>query len=306
MGLPNPVVNQSKNVNIRPQETELRYESKLAVTWKRFKKNKLAVTGLIVFTLIVLIAILAPWISPSKPDVYDILDSNLKPSAKHPFGTDSMGGDIMTRVFYGSRVSLTVAMLTMLCSVTIGVIYGSISGFFGGIIDNIMMRIVDAIQSIPTFFLLLIVASLMVPTMWSTIFVISIFGWTGLARIVRGEILSIKRRDFIEAARATGEKNKSIIFFHVLPNAIAPIVVIATLDIASVILSEAALSFLGLGIQPPTPSWGNMLTSAQDLTTVLDYPWAPIFPGMFIIVTVMAVNFIGDGLRDALDPRMKQ
>ncbi|MDP4171314.1 MAG: ABC transporter permease, partial [Bacillota bacterium] len=237
---------------------------------------------------------------------YDILDSNLKPSAKHPFGTDSMGGDIMTRVFYGSRVSLTVAMLTMLCSVTIGVLYGSISGFFGGIIDNIMMRIVDAIQSIPTFFLLLIVASLMVPTMWSTIFVISIFGWTGLARIVRGEILSIKRRDFIEAARATGEKNKSIIFFHVLPNAIAPIVVIATLDIASVILSEAALSFLGLGIQPPTPSWGNMLTSAQDLTTVLDYPWAPIFPGMFIIVTVMAVNFIGDGLRDALDPRMKQ
>lgn len=306
MGVPNPVINNQQNVKINNPEQELKFESRLTVTWKRFKKNKLAVTGLFIFTLIVLIAIFAPWISPHKPEVSDILDSNLPPSKKYPFGTDSMGGDIMTRAFYGARVSLTVAMLTMVCSVTIGVIYGSVSGFFGGIIDNVMMRIVDAIQSIPTFFLLLIVASLIVPTMWSTIFVLSIFGWTGLARIVRGEILSIKKRDFVEAAKATGEKNKSIIFFHVLPNAIAPIIVIATLDIAAVILSEAALSYLGLGIQPPTPSWGNMLTSAQDLTTVLEYPWIAIFPGLFIIITVLCVNFIGDGLRDALDPRMKQ
>jgi peptide/nickel transport system permease protein len=169
-----------------------------------------------------------------------------------------------------------------------------------------MMRIVDAIQSIPTFFLLLIVASIVVPSIWSTIFVLSIVGWTGMSRIVRGEILSLKQRDYIEAARATGETKTSIIFYHILPNAFAPITVIATLDIASIILYEATLSYLGLGIQPPTPSWGNMLTSAQDLTVVLDYPWIIVFPGLFIIITVLAVNFIGDGLRDALDPRMKQ
>jgi len=146
----------------------------------------------------------------------------------------------------------------------------------------------------------------MVPTIWSTILVLSIFGWTNMARIVRGEILSLKTRDYIEAARATGETNASIIFYHILPNSIAPIIVIATLDIASIILSEAGLSFLGLGIQPPTPSWGNMLTAAQDLTSIIDYTWTIIFPGAFIIITVLCVNFIGDGLRDALDPRMKQ
>jgi peptide/nickel transport system permease protein len=203
-------------------------------------------------------------------------------------------------------VSLGVAFLAMLCTVTVGVIYGSVAGFFGGFVDNIMMRIIDAIQSIPTFFLILIVAAIMAPTLWSTVFVLSVFGWTGMARIVRGEILSLKRRDYIEAARATGETNKSIIFYHILPNAIAPIIVIATLDIASVILSEASLSYFGLGIQPPTPSWGNMLTAAQDLTSILDYTWVIFPPGLFIILSVLCVNFIGDGLRDALDPRMKQ
>ncbi len=304
MSIPNPAMEPT--VNSRNIEKEMKIESRAAVIWKRYRKNKLAVIGLIIFVLIVLMATFAPLLSPHKPEVFDILDSSLKPSKKYPFGTDAMGGDVMTRSFYGARISLSVAILAMICTVSIGVIYGAIAGFFGGLVDNTMMRIIDAIQSIPTFFLLLIVASLVVPSLWSTVFVLSIVGWTSMARIVRGEILSLKRRDYIEAARATGERSSSIIFYHILPNAVAPIIVIATLDIAANILAEASLSFLGLGIQQPKPSWGNMLTSAQDLTSIVDQTWTIIPPAFFIIVTVLCVNFIGDGLRDALDPRMKQ
>jgi peptide/nickel transport system permease protein len=310
MGIPNPSVNNSP-IKVKA-EKDMKIESKSAVIWRRFKKNKLALVGLIFFTLVCLMAIFAPFLTPYRPDVYDILDSFLPPgedpySGKwHLMGTDSMGGDIWTRIVFGARISLSVALLAMVCTVSVGVIYGSIAGYFGGWVDNLMMRIVDAIQSIPTFFLLLIVAAIITPSLWSTVLVLSVFGWTGMARIVRGEILSLKKRDYVEAAKATGEKKAATIFYHVLPNAIAPITVIATLDIAGNIIAESALSFLGLGIQPPTPSWGNMLTSAQELTTVVDYMWIILFPGAFIILTVLAVNFIGDGLRDALDPRMKE
>lgn len=313
MGIPNPSVNSPVQLKTpKTAEKDLKIESKASVIWRRYKKNKLAVIGLIVFSIMCFLAIFAPLLTPYKPDVYDILDQFLPPGEDpftgkfHLMGTDSMGGDVWTRIVFGARISLSVALLACICTVSVGIVYGAISGYFGGWIDNIMMRIVDAIQSIPTFFLLLIVAAIITPSLWSTVLVLSVFGWTGMARIVRGEILSLKKRDFVEAARATGEKKASTIFYHVLPNAIAPITVIATLDIAANILAEASLSFLGLGIQPPTPSWGNMLTSAQELTTVMDYVWVIIFPGSFIILTVLAVNFIGDGLRDALDPRMKE
>jgi peptide/nickel transport system permease protein len=311
MGIPNTSLNGLEPIK-STRDKEYKIESKASVIWRRYKKNKLAVLGLVVFTLMCLMAIFAPFLTPFRPDVYDILDSFLPPGKDpyagkfHLMGTDSMGGDVWTRLVFGARISLSVALLAMVCTVTIGIIYGSVSGYFGGWIDNLMMRIVDAIQSIPVFFLLLIVAAIVTPSLWSTVFVLSAFTWTGMARIVRGEILTLKKRDFVEAARATGEKKAATIFYHVLPNAIAPITVIATLDIAANILAEASLSFLGLGIQPPTPSWGNMLTSAQELTTVMDYIWVVIFPGSFIILTVLAVNFIGDGLRDALDPRMKE
>jgi peptide/nickel transport system permease protein len=309
MGIPNPTINSSVKIQTGK---EMKIESKATVIWRRYRKNKLAVVGLFFFTLICLMAIFAPFLTPYRPDVYEILDSFLPPGENpytgkmHIMGTDSMGGDVWTRIVFGARISLSVALLAMVCTVSVGVIYGSIAGYFGGWVDNLMMRIVDAIQSIPTFFLLLIVAAIITPSLWSTVLVLSVFGWTGMARIVRGEILSLKKRDYVEAAKATGEKKASTIFYHVLPNAIAPITVIATLDIAGNIIAESALSFLGLGIQPPTPSWGNMLTSAQELTTVMDYMWIIIFPGAFIILTVLAVNFIGDGLRDALDPRMKE
>jgi peptide/nickel transport system permease protein len=304
MGVPNP------SVSLKPAapkiDRDVKIEKKSTVVWRRFRKNKLAVVGLSFFILVCLMAIFAPMLTKYRPDVYDIMDGFMPPSKKYIMGTDSMGGDIWTRIVFGARISLSVALLAMVCTVSVGIIYGAVSGFFGGWVDNIMMRIVDAIQSIPTFFLLLIVAAIITPSLWSTVLVLSVFGWTGMARIVRGEILSLKKRDFVEAAIATGETKASTIFYHVLPNAIAPITVIATLDIANNILAESSLSFLGLGIQPPTPSWGNMLTSAQELTTVMDYLWIVIFPGSFIVLTVLAVNFIGDGLRDALDPRMKE
>jgi len=309
MSLPVPS-NQPQNPNQAATKSEWAeqgaIESRIKAIWKRYKRNKLAVFGLYVFILLLLVAICAPLISPYDPETFDIIDQYLPPSLDHPFGTDELGGDVMTRIFYGSRVSLTVAILATLVTLVIGILYGAISGFVGGIVDNILMRIVDAIQSIPTFFLTLIIAAMMVPTMWSTILALSIFGWTRMARIIRGEILSIKRRDYVEAARATGEGGFSIILYHILPNTIAPIIVIATLDIAGNIIAESTLSFLGLGIQAPTPSWGNMLTTAQELSTLLEHVWVAIFPGVFIILAVLSVNFIGDGLRDALDPRSKK
>lgn len=304
----NKIVTETGNTSsvIIENSDEYKIERRITVIWRRYRKNKLAVLGLIVFSIIILIAIFAPLLTSHNPEVFEIEDAYTAPNKEHILGTDTMGGDVLSRVFFGGRISLGIAIIATFFTVAIGVIYGSISGFVGGIVDNIMMRIVDAIQSIPTFFLLLIVASLVVPSFWSTIFVLSIFGWTGMARIVRGEILTLKRRDFVEAARATGESKFSQIFYHILPNGVSQIIVIATLDIAGNILAESALSFLGLGIQPPTPSWGNMLTSAQDVSTILDYEWMAIYPGLFIIITVLCVNFIGDGLRDALDPRMKQ
>jgi peptide/nickel transport system permease protein len=305
MSLPNPI--RDNELEIRKEWAEQGgIETRGAAIWKRYKKNKLAVAGLVMFSMLIFIAIFAPWISPHDAFEFELMDSNLPPSLEHPFGTDNLGGDVMSRAFYGARISLTVAIVAMIFTVAIGVSYGSIAGYFGGVVDNIMMRIVDAIISIPSLFLLLLIASIVIPSVWTTVFVLSVVGWTGMSRIVRGEILSLKQRDYVEAARASGEKKASIIFYHILPNAIAPVTVIATLDIAGNILAEAGLSFLGLGIQAPTPSWGNMLTQAQDLSTLLMYPWIAIFPGLFIIIAVLSVNFIGDGLRDALDPRMKQ
>jgi peptide/nickel transport system permease protein len=285
---------------------EGKFENQYYVVWKRFKKNKMAVLGLIVFSTFILMGIFAPWITPHDPIIGDLMVADQPPSTEYWFGTDSVGGDVFSRCVYAARVSLTIALVAMFISVSVGIIYGSISGYVGGWVDNVMMRIVDAISSFPTFFLLLGIAAVIPPSMWTTILVISLTGWVGISRFVRGEILSLKRRDYVEAAQASGETKGAVIFRHILPNAMGPIIVIATLDIAGIILAEAGLSFLGLGVQPPTPSWGNMLTQAQDLATLQIYPWNAIFPGMFIMLSVLAVNFIGDGLRDALDPRMKQ
>jgi peptide/nickel transport system permease protein len=281
-------------------------ESRISALWRRYKKNKFAVAGLTVIIIYILLAVCAPFISQYDPESFDIMDGDLPPSWNHLFGTDSMGGDVFIRALFGARVSLSVAVIATTITLAFGVVYGAVSGYFGRVVDVIMMRIVDALQSIPSFFLLLIIAAIMVPSMWSTIIALSSFGWLSMARIVRGELLSLKQRDYATAALVTGESKRAIIFYHILPNAIAPIIVIATLDIANNIIAEATLSFLGLGIQPPTPSWGNMLSSAQELVTLTTYPWTAFFPGLFIMIAVLAVNFIGDGLRDALDPRQNK
>ncbi|WP_274363297.1 oligopeptide ABC transporter permease [Paenibacillus thermotolerans] len=306
MSLPNPAATPANGPQVQNDwSMQGKIESRGAAIWKRYKKNKLAVAGLVVISIYILLAICAPLFSEYNPEGLDLMNADMPPSLSHPFGTDSLGGDVFIRSLYGARVSLTVAFVAMVITVAIGVSYGAVSGYFGGVVDAIMMRIVDALQSIPSFFLLLIIAAIMTPSLWSTILAISLLGWMSMARIVRSEILSLRQRDYAVAAIATGETKPSIIFYHILPNAIAPIIVIATLDVAGNILYEATLSFLGLGIQPPTPSWGNMLSAAQELVTLTMYPWVAVFPGLFIMIAVLSVNFIGDGLRDALDPKMK-
>ncbi|MFQ6056531.1 MAG: ABC transporter permease [Methanosarcinales archaeon] len=227
---------------------------------------------------------------------------NQPPSLSHPFGTDDFGRDVLSRVIYASRVSLSIGFVAVAIALTIGIFMGSISGYYGGFIDQIIMRLVDIWMSIPALILLIAMVAVFGPGLFKAMILIGILSWAGIARIVRGQFLSLREQGFIEAAKSVGANDFKIIFKHILPNAMAPIIVNATLFLADVILLEAGLSFLGLGAQPPTASWGNMLTDAQKyLRTAW---WIAVFPGLAIFLTVISFNFVGDGLRDALDPRM--
>lgn len=300
------------------------FNAKLKTFWKRFKKNKFATIGLFILTLLYASAIFAPLLSTYDPNgvVDDILFTDRAPSftewkdfnidgqetmfKPNYFGRDEMGRDVFTRCLYAGRISLSVGFVSVGISVTIGTIYGAIAGYFGGWVDNFMMRIVDAIMAMPILLLLITVMAIFPPSIWSVMIVLGITGWTGLARFVRAEFLSLKKRDFAEAAKGIGCKDSRIIFKHILPNAMAPIIVSATMGIAGAIMSESTLSFFGLGVQPPTASWGNMLNNAQELSTMVSAPWKAFYPGALIFITILSFNFFGDGLRDALDPRLKQ
>jgi peptide/nickel transport system permease protein len=297
---------------------------KLKIFWRRLRKNKFAVIGLCVLIILYTLSFLAPVIAPypeeGTPD--DILFIDRAPSfasyedynmngelvkfKPNFFGRDELGRDVFSRCLYAGRVSLTIGLVSVGISILIGTLWGCIAGYYGGWIDNIMMRIVDAIMCIPTFLLLVTVMSLFKPNIFNVMIVLGITGWTGIARFVRAEFLSLMKRDYAEAAKAIGAKDARIIFRHILPNAMAPIIVAATMGIAGAILAESSLSFFGLGVQPPYASWGNMLTNAQELNTMLLSPWKAFYPGMLIFITVLSFNFFGDGLRDALDPRLKQ
>ena len=297
---------------------------KLKIIWRRLKKNKMAVLSLIVLIILYSSAIFAPLIAPYDPEgtADDILQVDRAPSFRsyedytmegelvkfrpNLFGRDELGRDVFSRCLYAGRISLSVGFVSVGISVIIGTIWGCIAGYYGGIIDNIMMRIVDAIMAIPTFILLVTVMALFTPNIFNVMVVLGLTGWTGIARLVRAEFLSLMQRDFVEAAKCIGAKDKRIIFRHVLPNAVNPIIVSATMGIAGAILAESALSFFGLGVQPPTASWGNMLMNAQELNTMVNTPWKAFYPGMLIFITVLSFNFLGDGLRDALDPKLKQ
>ena len=225
-------------------------------------------------------------------------------SAVHVLGTDELGRDVLTRAIYGGRVSLYIAFLTVLVALSIGTLVGSLAGYFGGTLDVVLMRIVDVFIAIPALFLLILIASVYHPGVTGLALVLASLSWPGVSRLVRGEFLSIKERDYVSAARVVGASNARIIFRHVLPNATSPIIVAATLSLGNVILTETALSFLGMGVQPPTPSWGNMLSNSQQY--LYRAPFLIVIPGFFIFVTVLAANLAGNGLRDAMDPRMSE
>lgn len=277
--------------------------SQFGLVWREFRKNKLAIAGGIYLVLIFLVAIFANQIMP-----YDPLKINPSyamgepkpPSALHLFGTDEMGRDLFSRALSGSRISLSVGFVAVGISTLIGVLLGSLAGFYGGRLDNILMRLADIFLSLPTFYLILTVNFLLKPSIFNIMVVIGLFDWMGVSRLVRGEFIRIKELDFITAAHSVGVSNYRIIARHLLPNSVAPIIVSATIGIPGAILLESALSFLGLGVPPPLASWGNMLYAGKQWLHQAWWMWVP--PGLLISSTVIAFNFVGDGLRDAFDP----
>lgn len=294
-----PVVNDP---NLDVKQELGKEESYLRVIRKKFFKHKLAVFGLIVFSLIVLMALFAPLLAPQSP--YSVNgDFADQPSAEHLLGTDQVGRDLLSRLIYASRVSLAVGIGAVAIYVVIGTILGAVAGYFGKWVDMVIMRLTDVFMSFPYLMVILVLVSIMGPSLLNIILVIGLLGWPSVARIVRGSVLMIKEMDYVKAGVALGLPSWKILFQHILPNCLAPILVNATFGIASSIILEASLSFLGMGVQPPTASWGNMLNEAQSLTVLATQPWLWLPPGLMILLAVLSINFMGDGLRDAMDPK---
>jgi len=274
------------------------------IAWRRLRKHHLAMGGLVVIGILILSAIFAPWIAPYRFEEIDLMNRFAPPfRGGHLLGTDDLGHDVLTRLLYAGRVSLLVGFSAAFSAVALGTLVGVVAGFYGRIVDNILMRLTDIVLTLPVFGVLLLLGRYFGGGLLAIIIIIGLFGWTVTSRLVRGEILKLKSLDYSDAARAMGANESRIIFRHLLPNAMAPIIVAATLDVGGAILTEAALSYFGVGIQPPTPSWGNMLQNAQSY--LWTSPWLAFWPGMMIFLTVLCFNFFGDGLRDALDPRLK-
>ena len=260
--------------------------------------------GGFIVLLLFAVALLAPHISPYDPGALNIKIVLQEPSPEHLFGTDALGRDVLSRMIWGSRISLLVGFVAMGIASLIGVFLGALAGYYGRWVDNLIMRFVDIMLCFPTFFLILAVVAFLEPSIWNIMIIIGVTGWMGVARLVRAEFLSLKERDFTTAERALGAKDLRIIFSQILPNALAPVLVSATLGVAGAILTESALSFLGIGVQPPTPSWGNILTAGKDNIEIAW--WLSLYPGLAILTTVLGYNLLGEGIRDAIDPRLKQ
>jgi len=270
---------------------------------RRFLRNRVAVAGLVVVLALFIIALSASTVAPYPPDEIDTGNILSPPSRSHWLGTDVLGRDVFSRILYGAGVSLSVGFVAVSISSVIGIILGAVSGYFRGWPDKIVMRFVDIMLCFPSFFLILAVIAFVGPSIWNIMIVIGVTSWMSVTRLVRAEFLSIRERDFVQAARGQGAGDMRIIFIHILPNAMAPILVAATLGIASAVLVESGLSFLGIGVQPPDPSWGNMLTEGKDNIEIAW--WLSLFPGLAILVTVMGYNLLGEGIRDSLDPRLR-
>jgi peptide/nickel transport system permease protein len=272
--------------------------------WRALGRNRLAVIGGIVVLVLVVLAVFAPVLSPRDPNRPDVKQILAEPSRSHPLGTDQLGRDVLSRMLFGSRVSLAVGFVSVGIATAIGVVLGSIAGYRGGLVDASVMRLVDLMLVFPRFFLLLAVLAFIKPSIWTIMAVIGLTGWMGVTRLVRAEFLALKEREFVLWSHAIGASGFRVIWRHILPNAMAPVLVAMTLGIPAAILTESGLSFLGLGVQPPYATWGNILNEGKD--TIEIGWWLSFYPGVAILLTVLSYNLLGEGIRDALDPRLRQ
>jgi peptide/nickel transport system permease protein len=290
----------------RPEAPKVVGVSQWDLAARAFSKNRTAVAGLLVIVGLYLIALVTPLIAPHDPNVqYDLLTQRLVGmSATHPLGTDQFARDVLSRLLYGARISLTIGFVAVGISVTIGTLAGAVAGFMGGIVDGVIMRFVDMVIAFPRLILLIAIIAMFEPSIFLIIAVLGLTLWPGTARIVRGEVLGLREREFVQAAEALGYSKRRIILRHLIPNALGPVIVAATLGIGNTIVLEAGLSFLGLGVQPPTASWGTMVADGRN--NLLGAWWLATFPGLAIVFTVLSFNLVGDGLRDALDPRLRR
>lgn len=269
--------------------------------FREFTQHKTNLLGLGIVLFLIFVGVFAPWLAPYDPIEQNIEDRLQSPNSEHLMGTDQLGRDMFSRVLYGARISLKVSFLVVFISLLIGTVMGVISGYAGGWVDEAIMRLVDLLIAYPGFLFALVVVSVLGPSLFNLMIALAITGWTGYARLIRGEVLSVKEDEFIKAAQLMGASRPRIMFRHIIPNIVSPIVVLATMNMATVVLATAGLSFLGFGAQPPTPEWGNMLANSRELLTTAW--WIANFPGLMIMLTVLGFNLLGDGLRDVLDPR---
>ncbi|MBW7458530.1 ABC transporter permease [Paenibacillus sepulcri] len=287
---------------LKPEPVVYKSDSYMKLIARRFVRHKMAVAGLVVFALLILIGIFAPWIAPHDPNIIGNAFS-AAPSAAHLLGTDQVGRDVLSRLIYATRVSLTVGVVTVAIYMAVGIIIGAIAGYVGGWVDMVINRIIDVFMSFPSLMVILVLVTVLGTGLSNIIIVLALLGWPAVARLVRGSVLSLRQTEFVKAGVALGLNTPRLIFGHILPNAMGPILVNATFGAAAAILSESSLSFLGMGVQPPTASWGNMLNAAQSITALQSQPWLWIPPGVIIVISVLSINFIGDGIRDAMDPK---
>lgn len=274
------------------------------IIWENFKRHKIAVVASVLLMIIALACFAAPIVAPYKFDAINLSAIRNPPSAGHWMGTDDLGRDLLTRILYGGRISIMIGILSALVGTGLGALIGAVAGFYGGQTDNMLMRFTDIAYSIPTLPLLIVLSSFSNSAVPIMVLIIGFLSWMTTARVVRGSVLSVKEKEYVEAARMIGASDSVIIWQHILPNIAGPIIVGTTLGVGNAIIIESSLSFLGLGVQPPTPTWGNMLMDSQ--ATMASKPWLTIFPGLAILLIVLAVNFIGDGLHDALDPTLRR
>lgn len=297
-------VAKSSGCSVEDERTRrMRAESPWRIALRILVRNRVAMSGLAILVLMSLLAVLAPAIAPYDPDAVDILHQLEAPSKAHILGTDLYGRDIFSRILYGGRITLVVGLIAVGIAASIGIVLGLIAGFYGGAVDSIIMRLVDVLLAFPRILLALSIVGMLGPGLLNVMVAVGIAGITGYARLVRGSVLSAKENVYVEAARVVGCPDRIILRRHLLPNVIGPVIVLATLDVAAAILSASSLSFLGLGVQPPTAEWGAMLNEGRQYLRTA--PWITLFPGLAIMISVLSINMLGDGLRDALDPRMK-